>query len=170
MLTAEQKKLVEDNIKLIYFALRKFNYPVEEYYDVAAIGLCEAAEKFDPDQGGKFSPYAIQGIRLRLAYENRRDKKHPLPNISLDLNIDENENLSILDTIPSDFNIEDIDDTIFARQCYDKAKAGLKSKAIFEEWASGKTLDKIAEENGFSRQRAGQIVMNVRKACKAAAL
>lgn len=170
MLTAEQKKLVEDNIKLIYFALRKFNYPVEEYYDVAAIGLCEAAEKFDPSKGGKFSPYAVQGIRTRLYQESRKNKSHPFPDISLDCGITEDNKIALIDALPSNFSIEDIDDLIFAIQCFDKAKAGLKSKAIFEEWASGKTLDKIAEENGFSRQRAGQIVMKVRKACKAAAL
>lgn len=46
----EQRKLVENNHNLIYAILHKYNLPIDEYYDVAAIGLCKAAITFDAEK------------------------------------------------------------------------------------------------------------------------
>ena len=43
MLTKEQKELVENNHKLIYYYIHKNGLSVDEYYDILAIGLCKAA-------------------------------------------------------------------------------------------------------------------------------
>ena len=43
ILTKQQQQLVEDNHKLIYFYLYRNSLSVDEFYDVAAIGLCKAA-------------------------------------------------------------------------------------------------------------------------------
>ena len=43
ILTQQQQQLVEDNHKLIYFYLYRNSLSVDEFYDVAAIGLCKAA-------------------------------------------------------------------------------------------------------------------------------
>ena len=44
-LNDEQRKLVADNHNLIYQYLIDNNLPQDEYYDIAAIGLCKAALK-----------------------------------------------------------------------------------------------------------------------------
>lgn len=53
-MTDEQKQLVEQNHNLIYFYLYRHNLSIEEYYDVAAIGLCKAAITFKKRQIGVF--------------------------------------------------------------------------------------------------------------------
>ena len=59
MLDENQKKLVEQNHKLIYHTLHKYKLNEEEYYDILAIGLCKAAIKFDSERS-KFSTFAVK--------------------------------------------------------------------------------------------------------------
>lgn len=47
MLNDMQKKMVEDNHNLIYSFLLKHKLNIEEWYDIAAIGLCKAARCYD---------------------------------------------------------------------------------------------------------------------------
>ena len=42
-LTAEQQQLVIENHNLIYDFAKRKNLIIEEYYDILAIGLCNAA-------------------------------------------------------------------------------------------------------------------------------
>ena len=42
-----QKSLVTENHNLIYSFLKKYNLDVDEYYDLAAIGLCNACINYD---------------------------------------------------------------------------------------------------------------------------
>ena len=64
MLTNSQQKLVEDNIKLAYSFVNKIKdkyINIIEYDDLvqlASLGLCAAADKFDPSTGYTFSTYA----------------------------------------------------------------------------------------------------------------
>ena len=44
MLNEYQQKYAEQNHNLIYGILNDKNLSIDEYYDVAAIGLCKAAE------------------------------------------------------------------------------------------------------------------------------
>lgn len=50
-MTDEQKKLATDNHKLIYAFLHKYNYDKEDFYDLAAIGLCKAAKSYNTSMG-----------------------------------------------------------------------------------------------------------------------
>ena len=48
MLNSEQRKLVEDNTKLVHFVLNKMhitmaNKDYEDYFQVGCVGLCKAA-------------------------------------------------------------------------------------------------------------------------------
>ena len=60
-LNDEQRKLVEDNHNLIYQYLIDNKLPQDEYYDIAAIGLCKAALKYDTSKGA-FSTYVYRAI------------------------------------------------------------------------------------------------------------
>mgnify|MGYP001317500519 CR=1 FL=1 len=42
-ITDEASELVEENHNLIYSLLHKCHLNIEEWYDIAAIGLCKAA-------------------------------------------------------------------------------------------------------------------------------
>ena len=63
MLTKEQRLLAEENHNLIYTFLNNNNYFPEEYYDIAAIGYCEAAASFDSTKGFAFATYAFKCMK-----------------------------------------------------------------------------------------------------------
>ena len=72
MLNEQQKKLVEQNHKLIYYTLKKYKLNQEEYYDILAIGLCKAAIKFDPERS-KFSTFAMKVMYNEFLQHDRNE-------------------------------------------------------------------------------------------------
>ena len=50
-LTPDQRDMVADNHNLIYGVLNKHNLCVEDWYGCAAVGLCRAAQSYDPGRG-----------------------------------------------------------------------------------------------------------------------
>lgn len=83
-LTPAQQQLVEDNHNLIYGFLREYNLPQDEYYDLAAIGLCKAAKCFNKDKGSKFSCYAYLVMLTEVKMYWRKERKCVKPSCSLD--------------------------------------------------------------------------------------
>lgn len=71
-MTQEQRKLVEENHKLIYYTLNKYKLNPEEYYDILAIGLCKAAIKFDSERS-KFSTFAIKVMYNEFLQHDRNE-------------------------------------------------------------------------------------------------
>lgn len=82
-LTDEQRKLVEDNEHLIYGFIHKYNLPVDEFYDLCAIGLCEAARKYNIKKGA-FSTYAYMWMLSRVDGHRRKASHQVAPSLSLD--------------------------------------------------------------------------------------
>lgn len=68
-LTREQQKLVEDNHNLIYFILRKMNLDDDEFYGIAAIGLCKAAMSYGTSNKVVFSTYAHHAMHAEIKNE-----------------------------------------------------------------------------------------------------
>jgi RNA polymerase sporulation-specific sigma factor len=63
--TETQNRLVEENIGLVYWALRRFKdrgCDMEELFQVGAVGLVKAARRFDAARGLAFSTYAVPVI------------------------------------------------------------------------------------------------------------
>ena len=50
-MTEKQRQLATENHSLIYSFLRKHHYDQEDYYDLAAIGLCKAAKHYNESMG-----------------------------------------------------------------------------------------------------------------------
>ena len=94
-LTDEQRKLVEENTRIVYFALRReFGDEFvcdEDNISEGFYALCRAAMMFDPEKGYKFSSYAYKAVVNRIRYlANRRKCKsrhQKSPNLSLDARI-----------------------------------------------------------------------------------
>lgn len=68
-LTQEQQKLVEDNHNLIYSILRKMNLSDDEFYGIAAIGLCKAAMSYGKSNKVVFSTYAHHVMHAEIKNE-----------------------------------------------------------------------------------------------------
>ena len=94
-LTDEQRKLVEENTRIVYYALRReFGDEFvcdEDNISEGFYALCRAAMMFDPEKGYKFSSYAYKAVVNRIRYlANRRKCKsrhQKRPNLSLDARI-----------------------------------------------------------------------------------
>lgn len=91
----EQKKLVEENHNLIYYALGKYRLNPEEYYDILAIGLCKAAMNFDSKKS-KFSTFAMKVMYTEfLQYqrmENSEKRKANKDTLSLNYKVNDPKN------------------------------------------------------------------------------
>lgn len=78
-MTAEATVLVEENHNLIYGYLHRMRLSIEEYYDLAAIGLCKAANSFDISAGYKFSTYAYKCMNNEVLRQIQKENRHITP-------------------------------------------------------------------------------------------
>ncbi len=110
-LTAEQQRLVEENLKLVPFAIsRRFGVNFANDEDVLQdgyVGLCSAAACYDP-AAGPFSTYAVKTIEhaVEAAWRYSRGRKRHIPQeLIRSLNdvvsvADDGDPLTYLDIIP----------------------------------------------------------------------
>lgn len=75
-LNHEQQKLVEENHNLIYQYLIDNKLPQSDYYDIAAIALCNAAMKYDSSKNVAFSTYVYRAIGNTIKKYKVHDKRH----------------------------------------------------------------------------------------------
>lgn len=64
-----RQKLVESNMRLVINIAKSYRnrtIPLEDLIQEGAIGLMQAAERFDPDKGFRFSTYATHWIRQSI--------------------------------------------------------------------------------------------------------
>lgn len=73
-LTKEQQDLVAENHNLIYGFAKYKNLPVDEWYDVLAIGLCVAAKAYDKNIG-KFSTLAYTSMNSEVNKVYKKDSR-----------------------------------------------------------------------------------------------
>ena len=75
-MTNEQKKLVEENMTLVYYTLKRY-YPWllqdEDTRSIGMMGLLKAAQKWEPSKG-KFSTFATKVIRTEIINEWRKSR------------------------------------------------------------------------------------------------
>lgn len=92
-MTEEQRKLVEDNIKLAYMVGSRYGGS-EDTYQEAMVGLCKAAMTYNPELGA-FSSYAVPTIEHQLQTQHRlshtKGRWSPQRPISMDAMIFEDE-------------------------------------------------------------------------------
>ena len=67
MLTDAQRKLVEENHNLIYSFMKSRNLACPDFYDICAIGLCKAAQKYQPEKH-TFAYYAYCSMAKEVRY------------------------------------------------------------------------------------------------------
>ena len=111
-LNAEQCKLVENNIPLIYHIAKRYpSFPIEEEIGRLHIALCKAALFFDVEKKIKFNTYAGKIITNEiLMYFREMNKPTNKDVISIYTEVQghdgSDKNLHIIDTISSG-NLED---------------------------------------------------------------
>lgn len=173
MLNEKQRNLVMENEKLIYYTLNKLGLNNEDYYDVAAIGLCLAAEAYD--ETTKFSTFAIKCITNGLF---RQMKKNQMENDHRDLhyfNMNKNPNkkekeIEDIPDITNDY-IESMEDSIVASNAYEKTISNIEAKdsCIYRMYLAGMKQKEICERAQVNQPIVSRSIQRVNKKIKKAA-
>ena len=75
----EQKKMVLENQRLVYYIIKRFNIDradFDDYKSVGTIGLIKAILTFDTSKNVKFGTYASRCIENEIRMYIRKEKKH----------------------------------------------------------------------------------------------
>lgn len=156
VLNDTQRKLVEDNHKLIFSFLNNHNLSldaVDDWYGTAAIGLCKAALTFDESRGIKFTTLAYVCMDNEVRHILRKNRKNIISTISLNTEVSsECENCFLIDAIPDNrdcYNSIYLNDAIESAIC----KLSDRNKEIIDLIVSyDMTSSEIASKFGVSRQ------------------
>ena len=110
-MTEYQKQLVTDNHNLIYRFLQKEKLNMEDWYDLAAIGMCKAAKTFN-EGTSKFSTYALKCMFNEVYSEKRKElNKRTIPEDEIlyyntEYEGESGNQVEFIEKIQSDYNVE----------------------------------------------------------------
>ena len=146
-LTPQQQKLVTDNHNLIFSFLHQHNFSTDEWYDLAAIGLCKAAMFFKKDLGLCFSTYAYKVMWVTISNEIKcKSSSTHIPNTAI-VSYDAEPDMDAENSYLSLFASKDcVEDEAINKADYDsffKKQKGRRSE-ILKLYQSGLTTTEIA--------------------------
>lgn len=159
MLTLEQQKLVTENHNLIYKVLNDLKANLDDYYDIAAIGLCKAGKKYKEGKSS-FSTYAYSVMKNEIVDKfrsNSATSKIGMVEISTEQTMGSDDGkCRILDTISSN---DDTEDKIITGEVLTELNRHLTDteKQILRSLLNDKTYSEIVEEVGISKTRICQL-------------
>lgn len=165
-LTAEQRKLVEDNHKLIYGYMAKYRLNQEQWYSICAIGLCKAAYAYDGSCS--FSTFAYKCMFNEVSHEMRDNKKtYRIDNRTISLystfKTSINEEAPIEEIIASEAKNEDYAvDMEWARWFLEHAST-IMLKIIYSKLSKCKTCQQVADDAGVSREAINKQMRSLQK-------
>jgi len=161
VLDEQRQKLAEDNERLIYSFLNKMNLKdYSEYYGMAAVGLCRAAESWNPDKAA-FSTYAF----LCMRYEIFRHFRHKrISCVSLDAPTIEGENITLADTVPDTKDrIGRREDVLTAIHAMENTKLKDIERESLNLWLEGIKQIEIGKRLGISQPSAGRYIRRAKE-------
>lgn len=154
ILNDTQRKLVEDNHNLIYSFLKDHKLGLndtEDWYGIAATGLCNAACVFDASRGNSFSTLAYKCMENEVRREKKKQRKNVTEVLNLDSEVSEEYNCSLADII------QDPDDFTYGVYINDSIKTALGELSDRDRLilrliiGNGMTHEKVAQHVGLSR-------------------
>lgn len=169
----EIKKLVEDNIGLVDFMLYKHFKPfinlyphlVDDLKQEGSIGLMKAAEKFDETKGSftTIATFNIKNAMLRFyqRYVKRHYNNKNITIISADVNVTDDEKITLLDSIISEHSEKDYRvDSIMTRTEYSEIK---DINLILNMTAQGYSQEEIAKVIGTSQVQVSRRIIKFKQ-------
>lgn len=146
----EQQKLCEDNVKLAYYIVSQY-YPTyihdEDIRASALLGLCKAAESYDPEKG-LFSTYAGKCIRNEINQEFIA-RKPQAKTVSLDSKV--GEDLTLGEVLVGEDGVAYMDELFYEQLTKDELTA-LQLENM------GYSTEEIADMSGFSVQKVQKLL------------
>jgi RNA polymerase sigma factor (sigma-70 family) len=181
-MTADQEKLVVDNMPLVHFLVRKCariagNY--EDYVQAGCIGLILAAQRYDPGRGITFCTFASSYIRGAIHDQYSKfecsplklprgtvyqDGSKPFPMCcSLHDAVEGADGLTVEGTLPDDN--DDIGASVSEIALRETiAKLPDREKKIAQMLIEGKKQQQIADALGVSQPTVNRIIKKIGKA------
>ena len=156
-----QRKLAEDNLKLVYFTISNY-YPTligdSDIVSSGYMGLCKATLKWDESRG-KFTTFAIKCIRNSIRIELRNRRKQP-DCISLETPISDNESevVTLEDAIEGD----EIDFTKLTTDDFLKSLTD-RERVVFDLKTKGYSRSDILSLTGLNRGVIFNILKSIRR-------
>ena len=169
-LNDEQRKLVEQNHNLIYSAMTKCGIhrkDFDDYYGLAAIGLCKAAIDYDKTRSKSFPTYVYLCVQNEITiynkYRFRKRRKGDMNTISYNHMLDgwdddKNENSFLLKD-EENFEKNIIFKLNFLDKCY---TLNNKNRMIIDLRIKSYTYKEIAQMIGISLQAVQQKIKKLR--------
>lgn len=170
-LSDEEKKIVEENIPLVYSIVLRMNVPRRFYHDAVQcghFGLMEAVKKFDPSKGTQFSTFATWKIKGHLTKYFRNEMDGNVELISGNSIIETDyEKVELFDIIPDSFDLTskvisgNFRDKIFdyLGKVLNKDEIDILIKKFYFEL----TNDEIADDYKVTHQRIQQILAGIKE-------
>ena len=157
--------MTEDNLNLIYFVLKQLNMynkeGIDEYFDVGMLGLVKGLKTYT-DSKGAVSTYLVKCIRNEIVIELRNQKANKRNNgvKPISINTPTTDNLTIEDTIKSDFDM--LESVIKKERIKELGIAintlkPIEKCVIIDIYFNNKTQLEIAEEIGVRQSYISRI-------------
>lgn len=167
-LTDDERRMVEENIRLVHFTVRRFFHhdviPYEDMVQIGCIGLCTAAVKYDA-QSGSFSRFAVQCIRNIIQMEFRRVtqacRDYRLEAFSLDAVIPGTD-VPYGDTIPDMERVEESMSFADLMEAIDE-RCTEREKQLIDLMLCGKKQAEIGKALGLSQPQVSRTLAAIRK-------
>lgn len=152
---------------MIYSFLYKYHLDVEEWYDIAAIGLCKAANTYNNDKSG-FSTYAYKCMYTTIIMEKRKENAmRTIPQnqiVYYENQVNEsskdNDTSTFLNYIPCKQDIENETISALSLENIENELVGNKKK-VFLLLREGYTQCEISKIIGISKQRVSKIKQEI---------
>lgn len=160
--TDEYQKLIQDNHNLIYHFLRKYGLEDNEFYDLAAIALCNAAATYRPEAGVTFAHYALTCMLNAWHSEYRELTCQCRDAARTDLFCEVGDGCLTTPDTRNFVNLICVLDMI--ERC--EAMCTRNEKAVLNGMLRGNTSVEIAGRLGVSHQRIEQLTRHVRQKMK----
>lgn len=152
---------------MIYSFLYKYHLDVEEWYDIAAIGLCKAANTYNNDKS-EFSTYAYKCMYTTIIMEKRKENAmRTIPQnqiVYYENQVNEsskdNDTSTFLNYIPSKQDIENETISALSLENIENELVGNKKK-VFLLLREGYTQCEISKIIGISKQRVSKIKQEI---------
>jgi len=135
----------------------RYGVPFDDLFQEGLLGILEAANKFDPQRGTKFSTYATYWIKKKIIESLKKERKNSLDSIHLIEEVVAEQKAAPVDKIPEKIKLPDNMPT-------------LEKKVILSLFEHQKTLKEIAVELNLSRERVRQIKEKALRRLRAAGL
>ena len=155
----EYQSFVEENHGLIFHFLHKYHLPKDEYYDLAAIALCNAAMTYREDTGFTFASYAMVCM-VNAWHGQYRDEMSKRNGATLErIDCEEVSVLPVRENFVRDICTKDVFERLYLR-CSPKEKETVRGMLL------GYTAREIADACGVSHQCVTERVKKIRDKMK----